>query len=232
MSTIQIPEALTIASVTLGGMGGALHAMRKDMDVFGTLLVGTVTALGAGVIRDLLIDRTPVFLYSNLIGYALLGGLGGYILGRIMRYINKLVFLLDTALIGAWVVLGVELALDAGLTSVSAGFIGAVSATGGGVIRDVLCRDVPTAFSPVQFDAAAAALASGLFVVVETAFPGRSIAEVTAIVAAAVLRAVALNRRWHAPSAIELSERLRGRAVSYDAATGTITRITPAMLVE
>ena len=230
--TIQIPDLVVLASVTLGGMGGALHAMRKDMDVFGTLLVGVVTALGAGVLRDLAIGRTPVFLYSNLIGYAILGGIGGYILGRLLDYVNRLVFILDTALIGVWVVLGAQLALLAGLTPISAIVIGALSAVGGGVIRDVLCRDTPTAFSPVQFDAAAGALASILYVAIATWFPNFGIPEVLAIVSAAALRGLALRYRWHLPSAVELSERLRGRTVNYDAATGTITRITPSMVVE
>lgn len=230
--TIQIPNLVVLASVTLGGMGGTLHGMRKNMDVFGTLLVGVVTALGAGVLRDLAIARTPVFLYSGLIGYAILGGIGGYLLGRMLKYMNRLVFILDTALIGVWVVLGAQLALLAGLSNVSAITIGALSAIGGGVIRDVLCRDTPTAFSPVQFDAGTAAVTSILYVALVSLVPTWGIAEWVAIIAAALLRAAALHFRWHLPSAVELSERIRGRPSSYDPATGTITRITPTMRFE
>ena len=220
--TIALPIWLVNISVTFGGMTGAMHGARKKMDVFGTLGVGVAAALGSGTIRDLSLARVPAFLYTPLVGYAVLGGVAGYFLARGMQYINRTIFLLDTLLIGAWVVLGAELALAFGLTPISAVLMGVISAVGGGLVRDLLCRDLPTAFSPVQFETAGAVIASVVFVFADSQLP-RSLAEIIAIVSATLIRVMALRYRWHSISAVELSERLRGRESSYDPATGTIT---------
>lgn len=226
--TITLPTWLVSVSVTFGGMTGAMHGVRKHMDVFGTLVVGVAAALGAGTIRDLSLGRVPAFLYTPLVGYAVLGGIAGYFLARAMQYINRTIFLLDTLLIGVWVVLGCQLALAFGLAPISAVLMGVISAVGGGLVRDVLCRDIPTAFSPIQFEAAGALLAAVVFVTAQSFLPGTA-AEVIALVSATAIRVLALRWRWRSMSAVELSERLRGRHAQYDPATGTLTvmRVQP-----
>ena len=225
--TIVVPDLLVNLSVTFGGMTGAMHGVRKRMDVFGTLVVGVASAIGAGIIRDLSIGRLPAFLYSSMVGYAILGGVAGYFLARAMRFINRTIFLLDTLLIGAWVVLGCELALEHGGSAITAVFIGVLGAIGGGALRDVLCRDIPTAFNPLHFETAGAMVAAVLFVAGD-AFLSRGAAQTLAIVSAILIRLLAVRYRWHSISAVELSERMRGRKTHYDPATGTITIMRPA----
>ncbi len=226
--TIVVPNLLVNISIAFGGMAGAMHGVRKRMDVFGTMVVGVSLAIGAGIIRDLSIGRVPAFLYSTMVGYAILGGIAGYFLARAMRFVNRTIFLIDTLLIGAWVVLGCELALQYGGSNVTAVFIGVLGAVGGGVVRDVLCRDIPTAFNPAHFETAGALVASVLFVTADYYGP-RSAAQVLAIVSAMLIRVLAVRYRWHSISAVELSERMRGRKAHYDPATGTITvmRVAP-----
>lgn len=226
--TIGLPDWLVNVSITFGGMAGAMHGVRKRMDVFGTLVVGVAAALGAGTIRDLSLGRVPAFLYTPLVGYAVLGGIAGYFLARAMRYINRTIFLLDTLLIGVWVVLGCQLGLAFGLAPISAVLMGVISAVGGGLVRDVLCRDIPTAFSPIQFETAGAVLAAVVYVIAD-GFLTRSLAEAVAIISATGIRVLALRYRWRSMSAVELSERLRGRQAQYDPATGTLTvmRVAP-----
>ena len=226
--TIALPDWLVNISVTFGGMTGAMHGARKRMDVFGTLIVAVIAAIGAGTIRDLSIGRVPIWLYSPLVGYAVLGGIAGYFLARAMKYINRTIFLLDTLLIGVWVVLGAELALRFGLAPESAVLLGVITAVGGGVIRDVVCRDIPTAFNPAQFETVGAFIAAVIFVSADSLLP-RGFAEALAIVSATTIRALALRYRWRSISAVELSERLRGRKSHYDPSTGTLTvmRVAP-----
>ncbi len=220
--TISLPAWLVNISITFGGMTGAMHGARKQMDVFGTLFVAVVAAIGAGAIRDLSIGRVPIFLYSPLVGYAVLGGVAGYFLARAMRYINRTIFLLDTLLIGVWVVLGAELALQSGLSPQSAVLLGVITAVGGGLVRDVVCRDIPTAFNPAQFETAGAFIAAVIFVAADDALP-RGAAEGLAVVSATTIRLLALRFRWRSMSAVEFSERLRGRRAQYDPSTGTLT---------
>jgi uncharacterized membrane protein YeiH len=226
--TIALPDWLVNVSVTFGGMTGAMHGARKRMDVFGTLIVAVIAAIGAGTVRDLCIGRVPIWLYSPLVGYAVLGGIAGYFLARAMKYINRTIFLLDTLLIGVWVALGAELALLYGLAPESAVLLGVITAVGGGVIRDVVCRDIPTAFNPAQFETLGAFIAAVIFVSADALLP-RGFAEALAIVSAALIRSLALRFRWRSISAVELSERLRGRKSYYDPSTGTLTvmRVAP-----
>lgn len=223
---IEVPFVLAAIGVTLGGMNGTLHAARKRMDILGAILVGIAAALGSPTIRDLTLGTAPQWLASGMINFALLGGLAGFALGRVVRYLNPVVSVLDAVMIGVWVVFSCELALASGQNALSAIMIGTISAVGGGLIRDVLCRDVPTAFSPTQFDAATALLASVVFVGVSVIFPQVAVAEVATIVSASALRAAARHYGWRTVSAVELSERLRGRQSIYDPATGTLERFT------
>jgi uncharacterized membrane protein YeiH len=220
---IAVPFWLWAVTTTLGGMSGAMHAARKRMDVFGTLVVAVGMSVMAGVLRDLCLGRVPAFLYTSIVGYAFLGGIAGYVLSWLMQYVNRTIFVLDTLLIGAWVVLGVQLGLAYGLNAMAAVVMGVITAVGGGVFRDLLCRDIPTAFSPVQFETASAVLVAVLFVVADSVLAVRPVAEAIAITGAIAIRIAALRFRWHSISAVELSERLRGRHASYDPQTGTIT---------
>jgi uncharacterized membrane protein YeiH len=220
---IAVPFWLWAVTSTLGGMSGAMHAARKQMDVFGTLVVAVGMSVMAGVIRDLCLGRVPAFLYTPIVGYAFLGGIAGYALSWAIKYANRTIFILDTLLLGAWVVLGVQLGLAYGLNPMSSILMGVITAVGGGVFRDLLCRDIPTAFSPVQFETASAVLVAVLYIAVDAIVPLQSLAEAVAITGAIAIRIAALRYRWHSISAVELSERLRGRRANYDPQTGTIT---------
>lgn len=226
IEAIDVPFPLVAIGVTFGGLSGTLHGVRKRMDLFGALFVGVMTALGAATVRDITLARVPSWLYSPLVGYAILGGIGGYLLGRTFSYMNRTIFYLDTMMIGVWVVFGCELALIYGQSAVSAVAVGVFTSVGGGLIRDVLCRDTPTAFSPTHFDAATGFLASVVFVTTSAIFPSVFVPEVLTIGFGAVLRFVAVRKRWRTPSAVELSERLRGRESIYDPATGVLERIS------
>ena len=87
---------------------------------------------------------------------AVIGAVAGYFFGKLVSELEPAIYVLDTLLIGVWVVIGAEKALALDLPYSAAVFLGLTTAIGGGLLRDVLCRNIPTALMPGQWVAASA----------------------------------------------------------------------------
>lgn len=129
-------------------ISGALTAMDKKLDFFGMTAVAFITALGGGTLRDVLMGSTPVGWMNDLT--YLLMVMGGFLVSILFaRHIQKLrrtFFLFDTIGISVFTVLGIQKALSLGLHPVIAIIMGMVSAVFGGVIRDMICNEIPLIF--------------------------------------------------------------------------------------
>lgn len=210
-AVLEVPDAIVTAAVIGGGISGALHASRRNMDVTGILLVAVATGLGGGAIRDVIIaDRVPVFLFNNLVAVAFIGAVAGFLFTRLVKFMEPAIFVVDTLLIGVWVVVGAELALQVDLPTVSVVFVGVTTAVGGGLLRDVLCREVPSAFMPGEWVAASALASAVVFAITYSVTGYQSAAEAVAIVMAILLRVSSAHYTWITPDAVDLSDRLRG----------------------
>ena len=207
---LTVPTLIEVAAVTGGAISGALHAKTRRMDFLGIGFVAICTGVGGGAIRDVLLgNAVPIFLLQNYVLMAAVGAVAGYFFGRLVSELEPAIYVLDTLLIGAWVVIGAEKALALGLSNSAAVFLGITTAIGGGLLRDVLCRNVPTALMPGQWVAAAALVAAVLFVSIEHFTDLRTVAEAAAIVSAAALRLLSARYNWVTPDAVDASARLR-----------------------
>ena len=207
---LAVPGIVEIAAVTGGAISGALHAKQKRMDLMGIGIVAICTGVGGGAIRDVILGQSvPVFLIQNFVLMALIGAVAGYFFGSLVSELEPAIYVLDTLLIGVWVVIGAEKALALDLPYSAAVFLGLTTAIGGGLLRDVLCRNIPTALMPGQWVGAAAIVAALLFVSLFALTGNRPIAEVTAIVGATTLRALSARFHWITPDAVDASERFR-----------------------
>ena len=143
-------------------ISGVLTALDKKFDLVGSIVIGLITAVGGGSLRDLLIGSTPVGWMKDeyyLIAI-LLGVLLSYTLKPWIIRLKRSMFLFDTLGIGVFTILGLQKTLDTGLSIPVALLMGVVSAVFGGVIRDVLCNEVPLIFRRQIY--ASACLAGGL----------------------------------------------------------------------
>jgi len=122
--------------------------MNKRFDPFGVVILALVTAVGGGTLRDVMIGRTPVGWMLD-INYALII-LAGAILAMSGRhylvYFRKTMFLFDAMGLGLFTIIGVELGLAAHLHPIICILLGTLSAAFGGVIRDILCNQIPLIF--------------------------------------------------------------------------------------
>ncbi|MDC7993835.1 trimeric intracellular cation channel family protein [Altibacter sp. HG106] len=128
-------------------VSGVLTAMKKRLDAFGILIIAFVTAVGGGTLRDVLIDaniawmRNLTYLYLIIIASIL-----AVIFRRKLSYVRRSLFLFDTIGIGLYTVLGVEKGIAAGFPPIICIALGTLSACFGGVIRDILCNEIPIIF--------------------------------------------------------------------------------------
>ncbi len=129
-------------------ISGVLVAMDKKLDLFGVFIIAFVTAVGGGTLRDLLIGNTPVvWMRDSVYAFTILGAVIFAIFFRErLRYLRKSLFLFDTIGIGLYTMVGIEKGLQAELLPIMCIALGTMTASFGGVIRDILCNEIPVIF--------------------------------------------------------------------------------------
>lgn len=140
--------AIDILGTIAFAISGVLVAMEKKLDLFGVIIIAFVTAIGGGTIRDLLIGNTPVlWMREPTYVIVILSTVALAILfSKQLRRLRKTLFLFDTIGIGLFTMVGVEKGLNAELLPIMCIALGTITACFGGVIRDILCNQIPVIF--------------------------------------------------------------------------------------
>ena len=165
---------LDLAGTFVFALDGALVALRvARLDLVGAITLGMVTAIGGGIIRDLLIGAVPPATFSDwrYLAVATAGGLIAFLLGSRLERLAKPITVLDAAGLSLFAVTGASKALAYGLGAGQAIILGAITAVGGGTLRDVLVRRIPAVLEsglyaiPALIGAAmtVAAISAGVF---------------------------------------------------------------------
>lgn len=141
-------QTIDILGTIAFAISGVLVAMNKKMDAFGVLIVAFVTAVGGGTLRDVLIGATPVFWMTDMTFIAIISGasLFAVVFRNYIKHLRKSLFLFDTIGIGLYTVIGIEKGLSVDLHPIICITLGTMSACFGGVIRDILCNEIPVIF--------------------------------------------------------------------------------------
>ncbi len=129
-------------------ISGVLTALNKKMDLFGVYVIAFVTAVGGGTLRDVLIGRTPVGWMQELT-YVYMITAGYFIAIVFRRKLDRLrtsLFLFDTIGLGVFTLIGLEKGIAINLHPVICIALGTMTACFGGVIRDILCNEIPVIF--------------------------------------------------------------------------------------
>ncbi|ALJ04999.1 hypothetical protein APS56_07620 [Pseudalgibacter alginicilyticus] len=152
-------------------ISGVLVAMKMRMDFFGILIIAFVTSVGGGTLRDMLIGNTPVtwmtdMMYTYVI---LVSSIMAIIFRSKLNYLRTSLFLFDTIGIGLYTIIGVEKGLNANLHPIICIALGTITACFGGVIRDILCNEIPVIFRKEIY--ATACILGGIVYFVLSEFP-------------------------------------------------------------
>ena len=197
---------LEIIGTVAFAASGAMTGVKKNMDIFGVVILGLTTAVGGGVIRDLILGSTPPRTFQDPI-YAVLSiaasvlvfivARRGWFEGRHQAYdISMLV--MDSLGLGAFTVTGIGAAIECGEHGAFLlVFVGVVTGVGGGVLRDVMAGDMPYIF--VKHVYACASLLGAVVCVLLRGVAGESASVIAGMVCVVVLRLLSAYFRWTLP---------------------------------
>lgn len=192
--------ALNLTGTFAFGLTGGIVAVRKQMDLFGVLVLSVATGLGGGIMRDILLGHIPPATLTDW-RYLAAAGLAGLLVffwfSRVVHH-GKFLTTFDAVGLSIFTVTGTSIALETGLGPVPAVLLGMLTGVGGGVVRDVLAAEVPLIFRSEVY--AVASMLGAIIIIVASlvGFSGIPV-EVLAAVATFSLRMVSVQRGWKIP---------------------------------
>jgi len=141
-------QIIDILGTIAFAISGVLVAMNKRMDPFGVLIIAFVTAVGGGTLRDIMVGVEPVSWMRNMtFVYVIMAStVFAVVFRKRITYLRKSLFLFDTIGIALYTVIGIETGLVADLHPIICIALGTMTACFGGVIRDILCNEIPVIF--------------------------------------------------------------------------------------
>lgn len=196
---------LDLLGVFVFGLSGGLLAVRKGFDVIGIAVLAVLTALGGGLIRDLVIGDVPPAAFDDgrYLAVPLAAAATAFLAHRLLERIERAVLVFDAAGLGLFAVTGTLKAAEYGLGPLQAALLGTTTAVGGGLLRDVVARDTPALLRADSTLYSVPALA-GAAVIALTVATDRYAPWVGLVVIAVVflVRVAAMHFGWHAPVAL------------------------------
>ncbi|HYH32550.1 MAG TPA: trimeric intracellular cation channel family protein [Pseudonocardia sp.] len=202
LALTPVLQVLDLVGVFAFATSGALVAVRREFDVVGMAVLACVTALGGGVVRDLVIGAVPPAAFTEL-GYVVVPAsavLLTFVAHRMVERLGRVVLILDAVGLGVFSVTGALKALAHGLGPVQAVGLGVVTAIGGGILRDVVAGERPAVLRrDSELYAVPAALAAALAVTGDRLGVDQFLIAAGAPAVAFVVRLLALRFHWRAP---------------------------------
>ncbi len=200
MLTDEFVHGLYLIAVVAEAMTAALAAGRRQMDWVGVCLLGCVTALGGGSVRDVLLGHHPLSWIEHP-SYLLIAG--GAALATIpvaphMRRLRAIFLFLDAVGLVVFTVIGCDVALGLDLPVVVVIASGMITGCAGGVLRDILCADVPLLFR-AELYATVSVATGGLYLIEQQLGIPHNVGTLVAMAAGLALRLLALRLGWSMP---------------------------------
>lgn len=191
---------LDLLGVAVFAVTGALVASRKQMDIVGFALLATVTGIGGGTLRDLVLGATPVFWVQQPVYVGVCIAVAGIVFftAHIPESRFRLLLWLDALGLSFFCIVGADKALESGSGGFIAVVMGVITGTIGGVVRDVLGGEIPIVLRKEIYATAALAGATVFVVGAQTGLPPTASA-IAGFAICLVIRGLALQRGWSLP---------------------------------
>ena len=191
---------LYIIAITAEAMTAALSASRRKMDWVGVCIIACVTALGGGTIRNILLGHYPMSWIEHP-EYILItagGAIAAGLIASFMKKLKTLFLFLDALGLVVFSIIGCQLAEQMHLPVLIIVLSGVITGCGGGVLRDILCNDIPLLFRKEIY--ATASLLTGLFYIgFERLAMSPDAASITAAILGLIVRLLAIKYKWEMP---------------------------------
>ena len=189
-----------LIAITAEAMSGAIMGMRRGMDLFGICMLGTVTALGGGTARDVLLGHYPIgwIAHPEYLGFTVGAAIVTALVARHMHHLRQVCLLVDGLGLVAFTVIGCGVAMDMGAHLSIVVLAGVITGVFGGLLRDILCNRVPMVLRRELY--ATVALFTGvLYVTLLWLGIDTSIASLATLCAGFLFRVLAMTFQWQLP---------------------------------
>ena len=209
-----IMDIISFLGIIAFAISGAMVAIENKVDLFGVIVLAVITATGGGIVRDILLDRLPPVAFTDT-GYIAISSLVAIFVYSIAKnnkeYYSKNTHVIDTvnnifdALgLGTFVVIGAQSAIDCGFSDNGffVAFLGVLTGIGGGIIRDIMVREIPVVLRR-HFYALAAAAGSLVFYIFYISALPYNLTVAASVIVTFSLRMLATHYKWNIPPAIE-----------------------------
>lgn len=190
---------LEMAGTAAFATSGALAASRKRMDIFGFSVLALMPAVGGGTVRDLILDR-PVFWIedTSYVAVALAAAVVVFFTAYRRGSRQRLLIWTDALGLALFAAMGTEISLDAGTGPLVAVMLGVATAVTGGMIRDIICNEIPLVLTN-EIYATAAFVTGVVFIAADRFGTGQDLALVLATATGFTVRALAIRFNWSLP---------------------------------
>jgi uncharacterized membrane protein YeiH len=182
-------------------ISGALVSIDKKMDLFGVFIITFVTALGGGTLRDVMIGRTPVgwmlnidYIYVIITGFILT-----LLFKQLIEKFKIYLFIFDTIGLGVFTLIGLEKGINIGLHPIICIALGTMTACFGGVIRDILCAEIPVIFKK-EIYATICILGGIVFFILRKFNLNSDVLYLTTSLVIISVRVMAVRFKWYLPT--------------------------------
>jgi len=200
----MILAALSWIGIAVFAASGALAAGRKSFDAIGVGVIAVVTALGGGTLRDLLLDRHPLFWIADpsYLWVVLASAAATLLYVHNRRPPNSLLLVADGLGLALFTISGAQVAEQQGLHGLIVVVMGTLTGAAGGVLRDVLCNEIPLLFGPTQTLYATAAIAgAAVYLALQSLGVERTVSALAGMAVVAGVRFAAIAWQLRLPAA-------------------------------
>ncbi|MBR7901276.1 trimeric intracellular cation channel family protein [Burkholderia multivorans] len=190
-------HTLYLIAIVAEAMSGALMGMRRGMDRFGLALVGAVTALGGGTVRDVLLGHYPLGWIAHP-QYLVITLVAATVASRIARHVARMKTLfvtVDALGLAAFTIIGCDVGASTGAAPIIVVLAGAITGVCGGMLRDLLCNEMPLILRRELY-ASVAFFTGALYVALEHVGIDARVATIVALAAGFAMRMLAVRFGW------------------------------------
>jgi len=197
---MTIPFIIEVLGTAAFTISGVYSALQKRLDLLGVLIIGFVTAIGGGTIRDVLIGHTPVSWMQNLTApiTVLITAAATLLWKRRVKSYKVTLFLFDAIGLGLFTVIGLQKGIQMNLNPGICIALGTITGCFGGVCRDILLAQIPVLFRKEIY--ATACIAGGVVYFALLSFTDKAIAEIVTVLLICSIRIIGYRRNWHLPA--------------------------------
>ena len=195
---------IEIAAVVASGLYGVLLGCRKGLDAVGVFTIAFAVAFGGGTLRDLLLDRQPLFWMANDHYLVLVFALAiiGSAWPRLVKRCERILPVPDALGIALFSLTGAAYAIEAGHSPVVASIMAVITGTFGGVIAEIICNEIPSLFRTAPLQATCAFAGAWVYLAIEIYSPlPHAVALWSGFAVIALFRLAALRWNWRLPNA-------------------------------